>query len=340
MRLLPAKTRERVGLALRLLVIAVCVISAVELVTSMPDKSHTGPLPVLTQQEVEISSNLRRHVAFLAGQIGQRNLDQPKNYKALQQAAQYVEETFQAQGFQVSPQEYREGPNVVKNLAVEVPGGALAQEIIVVGAHYDTFPESPGADDNASGVATLLELAPLLRTAHLARTVRLVAFVNEEPPYFQTGEMGSWVYAKRAHGQRENIVGAISIESVGIYSDAAGSQHYPPVFNLLYPSTGNFICFVGNLASRTMVRKAIRAFRQTTGFPSEGAAAPGWISGVGWSDQWSFWQEGYPAIMITDTAPFRNQNYHQRADTPEKLDYDRTARVLFGISRVITDLGK
>jgi Zn-dependent M28 family amino/carboxypeptidase len=152
--------------------------------------------------------------------------------------------------------------------------------------------------------------------------------------------MGSWVYARHAHSRHENIVAAISLETIGLYSDAENSQHYPAGFNLLYPSKGNFIGFVGNLASRQLVREMVRSFRRTTALPSEGTAAPEWIAGAGWSDHWSFWQEGYPAVMVTDTAPFRNQNYHLRSDTPDTLDYDRTARVVQGLGRVITALGR
>jgi hypothetical protein len=127
----------------------------------------------------------------------------------------------------------------------------------------------------------------------------------------------------------------ISIETVGYYSDAANSQQYPAGFNLLYPSTGNFLAFVGNIASRSLVRRAIKPFRETTALPSEGAALPSWLTGVGWSDQWSFWQEGYPAITVTDTAIFRYPHYHASTDTLDKLDYERMSRVVSGLVKVI-----
>ena len=150
--------------------------------------------------------------------------------------------------------------------------------------------------------------------------------------------MGSLVYAIRSRQRGENITAMLSLETIGYYSDEQGSQAYPFPFNAFYPRKGNFIGFVGNLSSRSLVRRAIGTFRQTTDFPSEGAAAPGSLTGIGWSDHWSFWQEGYRAIMITDTAPFRYIHYHEISDRPAHLDYDRMARVVSGLSNVIVEL--
>jgi hypothetical protein len=162
--------------------------------------------------------------------------------------------------------------------------------------------------------------------------------VNEEPPFYLTGEMGSLVHARLARQRGEAIVAMLSIETVGYYTDAERSQHYPFPFGLLYPSQGNFVGFVGNLGSRGLVRRAIGAFRRAAAFPSEGLAAPAFIPGIGWSDHWSFWQQGYPAAMVTDTAVFRYGPYHTKADTPEKVSYDALARVVAGLERVVADL--
>ena len=303
--------------------------------TEMPAKSYRGPLPALTTNEAEIKTNLQKHVSTLAGEIGPRNTIQ---FKALERASQYVEDSLKALGYTVSSQEYAVDGRNVRNLIAEIRGGARASEIVVIGAHYDTVMDSPGADDNSSGVAGLLEIARIMKTSHSARTLRFVAFVNEEPPYFQTAKMGSRQYAKQARKDRENIVAVVSIETIGMYSDAKESQHYPSGFSALYPSEGNFIGFVGNTSSRPLVREMVRTFRETTAFPSEGIAAPSWIAGIGWSDQWSFWQEGYQGVMVTDTAPFRNPNYHLQSDKPDTLDYERMARVVQGLAKVVSRL--
>ena len=206
------------------------------------------------------------------------------------------------------------------------------------GAHFDAVVNSPGADDNASGVAGTLALARMFRAQPQARTLRFVMFVNEEPPAFWPPLVGSWVYAKQCRANNDNIVAMISLESIGYYSDQPGSQKYPRPLNWLYPDTGDFIAFVSNWSSRGLNKRAIRVFREHTKFPSEGGSPPGWLPGVGWSDHWSFWQEGYPAIMITNTAAFRNPNYHTPMDTADPLDYERMARVMEGVEAVVRDL--
>jgi Zn-dependent M28 family amino/carboxypeptidase len=304
---------------------------------SMPDHTFNGTLPPPTADEILIKTNLTQHVEHIAGEIGERNVI---IYDALQKTARYIEDSFNRQGYKVTSQEYTVQMRKVRNLIAEIPGETRQGEIVVIGAHYDSVYECPGADDNASGVAALLELARILKDSHPARTLRLVAFVNEEPPWFRTNNMGSLVYADAVHARKENIVAAISLETIGTYSDVEGSQQYPDGFKSFYPSKGNFIAFVGDLSSRRLVRDSIRSFRKVEPFPSEGSSAPGWILGVGWSDHWSFWQAGYQAIMVTDTAPFRNDNYHQRTDTADTLDYERMARVVHGLAAVVTDLGK
>ncbi|MHC4392872.1 MAG: M28 family peptidase, partial [Planctomycetota bacterium] len=229
---------------------------------------------------------------------------------------------------------------LVHNVEVELPGKGTSDKVVVVGAHYDSTPEHgcPAADDNATGVAATLALARVFAGKPRRHTIRFVFFVNEEPPFFQTELMGSWVYARHCKARGDDVIAMLSLECMGYFSDAKGSQAYPKPLNLFYPSEGNFIAFVGNVGSRPLVRRAVKSFREHARFPSEGAALPSSLPGVGWSDHWAFWQEGYPAIMVTDTAPFRNPHYHEATDTIETLDFDRFARVTEGLESVIDEL--
>jgi Zn-dependent M28 family amino/carboxypeptidase len=187
-------------------------------------------------------------------------------------------------------------------------------------------------------VAAVLALARRFAPRKVDRTLRFMAFANEEPPFFRTEDMGSRVYARRCAERGEKVVAMLSLETIGFYDDRPGTQHYPPPFGLLYPSRGNFIGFIGNTASGSLVRRAVAAFRRNEPFPSEGAAMPESISGVGFSDQWSFWREGYPALMVTDTAMYRYPFYHRAQDTPDKVDFDRLARVVRGLEHVVAVL--
>jgi Zn-dependent M28 family amino/carboxypeptidase len=190
----------------------------------------------------------------------------------------------------------------VSNIEVTLPGTSRAGEIVVIGAHYDTVKGCPGANDNATGVAALLELARRFASRRHVRTLKFVAFVNEEPPFFRTASMGSMVYANAAKARGDRIFGMLALETIGYYSDVPGSQRYPAAVGRFYPNVGNFIGFVSNLRSAQLLMTARRAFRERTAFPVQAAAVPAAIPGVGWSDHWSFWQAGYRAMMVTDTA--------------------------------------
>lgn len=304
---------------------------------SMPGRSFKGPLPPLTKRETEIANYLESHINELASKIGERNIC---NYPKLQAAANYIGTTFKKLGYTVSDQSWLIENLSVTNVIAEHRGKSLPDEVIIVGAHYDTVLGSPGADDNASGVAAIMELARLFASVETKRTIRFVAFANEEPPFFYSKEMGSFYYAKSLKAKNEKVVAMLSIESIGYYSDKKYSQRYPFPFGFFYPHIADFMGFVGNLSSRSLVHKIIGSFRHHAQFPSEGIAAPSWITGVGWSDQLSFWRHGYPAIMVTGTALFRNPHYHTAGDIPETLDYPRTTRVVSGLFFVIMDLAE
>ncbi len=294
-------------------------------------------LPAADEKLTALADELRRDVAHLAGEIGERNvLNRPKELAA---AADWIEAEFKSAGYTPQRQEYQVSGVTCCNLEVEIVGKARAEEIVVVGAHYDTVVGTPGANDNTSGVAATLALARRFAKRDSDRTLRFVAFVNEEPPYFQTDQMGSWVYAHRCRQRGENIVAMLSLETIGYYDDTPGSQNYPAPLGQMYPSEGNFIGFVGNTESGDLVNQAVATFRRNEEFPAEGGALPGEIPGVGFSDQWSFWQEGYPALMVTDTAMFRYPHYHEPEDTIDKVNFDRMARVVRGLEAVVAELG-
>jgi len=275
---------------------------------------------------------LRRHVVALAGTIGERNVWRPD---ALHAAADYIRGAFASAGCEVVAQSYEVHHVRCENLEVTLPGNGCGSEIIVVGAHYDTVRGSPGADDNASGVAALIEIARALRPLALRRTVKLVAFVNEEPPFFFTRQMGSWIYASAAHRRGDDIRLMLSLEMLGCYSDAPASQSYPPLLRWFYPDRGNFVAFVSNLRSRRALDAAVRAFRSRSDFPAQRLASPGFVPGVAWSDQLSFWRAGYAGVMVTDTAFYRYAHYHAASDTPEKIAYPQMVRVADGLAQAI-----
>jgi Peptidase family M28 len=298
------------------LLVALAIGGALAWMVVMPGRSHAGPLPPLSPQEKFLSEKLKAHVAVLART--ERNTD-------LETAARYIEAQF---GSFVA-QEFPCRGRVVRN--IQSGGGP-----IVVGAHYDTVPGSPGADDNASAVAVLIELHKMLAPEQLP--LALVAFVNEELPYSFTPECGAFQWARRAKERGEPVRAMFSLEMLGCFRDEPGSQRYPWPLSLIYPDRGDFVAFVGDLGARALVRKSIGLFRKNSRFPSEGVAAPAALPGITASDHWSFRLHGFPAIMITDTAYNRNPHYHRASDTPDTLDYDRMARVALGLAAMLREL--
>ena len=302
---------------------------------SMPGKSFSGPLPALTDDQIALREQLRAHVKVLASDIGERNID---NYEQLKAAADYIERSLRGFGYvQVASQTFTVSGQEVRNLSVEIRGAGRPDEIVIIGAHYDAVRGCPAANDNGSGVAATLELARRARDSKPARTLRFVFFVNEEPPYFQTEQMGSLVYARACKALGDKIIAMFSLETIGYFDDRPGSQKYPPPLGMLYPDRGDFIAFVGNYSNRAFVRDAVKSFRAHAQFPSEGGAMPESLPGIGWSDHWSFNQVGYPALMITDTAPFRYPYYHTAQDTIDKIDFDRMTRVVTGFESVMKE---
>src|SRR5262245_10076884 len=291
---------------------------ALHYMTGVPGKSHQGALPPLTPEEAELAAALKRHIGAIAAH--EHNV---AHHNELEKVARYIEATLASFGYAVGAQEFTADGKSVRNIeAVIEPSGEIANpEVIVVGAHYDSAPGTPGANDNASGAAAVIELARLLRDLRgkSGKRIRLVLFVNEEPPYFMTDAMGSLRHARSLAERRERVVAMYSLETIGFYSSEPGSQLYPAPFGLLFPDRGDFVAFVGLLNSRPLLQRTIRSFRAHTAFPSIGGVAPGFVPGVAWSDHWAFAEQGFQAVMITDTAPFRYPHYHQPSDTPDKV---------------------
>jgi Zn-dependent M28 family amino/carboxypeptidase len=302
----------------------------------MPGEPYAGPLPSLSAESEQRLERMRATVRFLAHDIGERNPGKPDK---LEQAAEYIEQQFRDSGY--VPNSENINAKGQRNIVVDLYGKRSRDRILLLGAHYDSSWMTPGADDNASGVAALLEIARAFRDMQFPITIRFVAFANEEFPYFGTSDMGSLYHAQRARDQREKIVGMFSLEMLGYYSDAYRSQYYPKIIRSFYPRRGNFIAFVSNTVSRPLLVDAITLFRERVQFPSQGLAAPQWlVRGVRRSDHASFWANGFQAVMITDTANYRNYGYHNAGDTHDTLDYERMTLVVDGIMTVIEQLAQ
>ncbi len=279
-----------------------------------------------------LTENLIRHVDRLAGLIGPRHLGAPR---ALAAAAELVARELTDAGHGVERHKYRVGPHEVANLVAELPGTSRKDEIVVLGAHYDTVDSTPGADDNASAVAVLIEAARLMRHLKPKRTVRFVSFPCEEPPHFHTGNMGSQVYARRCRERGDQIRGMLCLEMVGYYSNVPKSQVVPPsiphFLHPVFPKRGDFLAAVGNLRSWRLSWKFRRGFKRAVRFPLFSIVLPESIEEIRLSDNSSFWDQGYEALMLTDTSFLRNPHYHLASDTPDTLDYARMAQVTLGI---------
>ncbi|GMU80171.1 MAG: hypothetical protein AMXMBFR47_00420 [Planctomycetota bacterium] len=288
----------------------------------------------------DLARRLHQHVDRLAGLIGPRHFGKPDSIAA---AITLIEREFAGMGDSVRREEYTlDTGQTATNLIVERRGTTRPDEVVVLGAHYDTVPETPGADDNASAVAVLLETARLLAGRGTRRTVRFVAFACEEPPHFYTQEMGSHVHAKGCRERGEKLVGMLCLEMVGYYSDAPGSQiapmELPRWLAWWLPRRGNFLAAVGNLRSWRLCWAFRRGFKRASRLPLFSIVLPEWVYSIRLSDNSSFWDLGYPALMITDTSFLRNRNYHRATDLPGTLDYDRMAAATEGVAGAIAAL--
>lgn len=293
----------------------------------------TEPIEVSPENK-ELRENLERHVRELSHEIGPRSM---RYYAGLLAARDHIRENLEGWGYKVLTQDYTVHGKTVSNvIAVREGVHHRTDRIIVVGAHYDTF-DNPGADDNASGVAGLLEIARVLFDADTRHPVVFAAFVNEEPPFFKTEQMGSRVFVRDLKRRGKEVEAAIILESVGYYSDGWFSQRYPPLMGFFYPNKANFVILAGNKASRKQKNRFFELFRSNSGFPIKKTPPLDNIPGSEFSDHWSFWQDGYPAFMVTGTAFLRNENYHKMTDTYGTLNYAYLAEVVRGVIETVKD---
>ena len=321
-----------VGLLLSVILFALAMLT---------QEGNGGGVPVQVRKEalspgsgMNGESKLREYVAILSERVGERNAGRPEGLRA---AELFLESTFGKGnlGYEVHRREFEVRGQKFANLEMILPGKDRAAETLVVGAHYDTASGSPGADDNASGIAALLVIAERFVGNRQSRTLRWVAFCNEEPPWFQTPDMGSMRYADCLKREGVNVVAMLSLESLGYFRDEPGSQKYPEPLASLYPDKGNFLGVVGNLESRKLVDFVFERLRRAGTIPVEKGVFPESVPGVGWSDQWGFWKQGVSALMLTDTAPYRNPHYHRPSDKLETLDFSRLASATEAIRGLI-----
>lgn len=281
----------------------------------------------LSEEESLSAPRLKNDVRYIAEHIGLRNY---AYYSNLEKTAEYIIRKFRELGYDVVIEPYKVGNQIYKNIIAMWPGQNSSDEVMIIGAHYDSC-FNPGADDNASGIAGVLELARLLKDQQLNKRIKFIAFTNEEPPFFMTQYMGSRVYARKVKANGEKIEAAIILETIGFYSEKPNSQKYLPLLGPFYPNRANFVAVVGNFHSKDIVSKITSSFKKSSDFSIVKLVSPDFIPGINFSDHWSFWQEGFPAIMVTDTAYLRNPHYHQSSDRVDTLDYEKMALVIHGL---------
>lgn len=324
--------RRRLLFKLMLYIMAVAILLVMALCLYVTQPTMGGPIagraPRVDPRRLE------SHVRMLSENLMPRDASHPEN---LDRVALYIRQEFEQARGRVLDQHYQVDDKTYRNVIAAF--GPETRERIVVGAHYDTAGPRPGADDNASGVAGLVELAYLLGNSDLPIGVELVAYSLEEPPFFRSEYMGSAVHARSLKKEGAQVRAMFSLEMIGYFSDASDSQRFPsPILSLLYPTKGNFISVVGKMGQALLIRRIKRAMREASSLPVYSINAPRFIPGVDFSDHMNYWEADYPAVMVTDTAFYRNPNYHTTADTAEKLDYKRMAQVVEGVYAAVNEL--
>lgn len=301
----------------------------------LPDHNYKLIVPNPSPDEIVLIENLRSHVRTLANSIGPRNLN--RSPSGLANAALFIQNVLAGYGYQIETHSFTTPAGLAKNIVAN-RNGTDSENLLIIGAHYDSFNYSPGADDNASGVAMLIEIARILQRTPSKISVRFVFFSNEEPPFYETSDMGSRRYVNEVLSREIRSYRMINLESVGYFTKTPGSQEYPFPLNLLYHPVGDYIGFVSDLNSRSFLQQAVGLFKAASNFPTGSSSLPRILPGVDWSDHAAFWQAGKNALMITDSAMFRYPHYHRETDTAEHLDYKAMAQVSTGLVAMITAL--
>ncbi len=331
-RLISAMKKMIIYIFLPIIFLAAFLIYSVLKIRFASSVSVSRPIPT---QSGDIHQ-LYKHVEHISVHIGSRSVYE---YDRITATKDYITSCLEDVGIVPTLHSYYYDGKEYSNIVVSITGAKLPDETVIIGAHYDSVYGTPGADDNASAVAILLEMSRILKSFSPARTLKLIFFVNEESPVFRSKYMGSYVYAMEAKARDENIKSMISLEMLGYYSNKKGGQTFPlPLMNLIYPSTPNFIAIVGNLSSRSLVEKVKISLNENSGIPAETLSTVSFIPGIDFSDHRSFWKMGYPAVMITDTAFYRNPNYHTARDSIDTLDFNKMSDLLRGLTQTAKDL--
>ena len=326
--------RERRRRLIRIVLILCLIIAAFSVVLWFCITQPLLSRPQSRQAVAVDQSRLEKDVRELSQQLSPRDQTRPGN---LDRVAAYIHDRLAESGGRVTEQPFVIQGNTYRNVICSL--GPQSNERIIIGAHYDAYHEYPAADDNASGVAGLVELARLLSQTKLPLQVDLVAYTLEEPPYFGTPHMGSVMHAESLRKDGVAVKAMLSLEMIGYFSDAPDSQNFPvSLLRAFYPSQGNFISVVGSIGEGGLVRRVKRAMIASSSLPVYSINAPRFVPGVDFSDHLSYWKAGYDAVMITDTAFYRNHNYHTPNDTADKLDYRRMAMVVAGVYGAVIDL--
>lgn len=304
-------------------------------ISSTPGVNQRSGLSPLNEREKETVEKLRTHVVTIARDIGARGSQKPLSTTKTEE---YIEVELKRMGLSWKQMNFDAKNGVGHNFEVELPGARNAKEIVIVSAHLDSARGSPGANGDASGCAALIEIARNLAGTACGRQVKFVFFGDGEEPYTATARAGCHHYLEQALQRKDNIVAMLSLDAVGCYDAKPGTQSVTFPFNFFYPSTADFLAFVGNLGSRALMRDCVQTFRSATSLPAEGGAFPSWIPYADNSDHAPFWKKGIHAVWVTDTGSLRSSVIGTPGDMYDRIDYERLARAVTGLTKVVSAL--